>query len=49
MYMLKPRNLNLTKVGIKAIEILIELTQNNIKNQPKFKTKNSNWNNRQKH
>ena len=45
----KTKEFKLNKSRHKAIEILIELTQNNIKNQPKFKTKNSNWNNRQKH
>ena len=45
----KAKELELIKSGHLAIEVLIEDTQNNLKHQPKFKTKNANSENWQKH
>ena len=45
----KIKKFELIKSGHVAIDVLREYTQNNIKHQPKFKTKNANLNNWQKH
>ena len=45
----KAKELEHSKSGHLAIEVLIEDTQNNLKHQAKFKTKNTNWENWQKH
>ena len=41
----KAKEFELIKSWHQAIEVLIEVTQNNIKHQPKFKTTNANWDN----
>ena len=41
----KAKEFKLFKSGHLAIEVLIEDTQNNLKLQPKLKTKNANWDN----
>ena len=46
---IKAKEFEFIKSGHLAIEVLIEDTQNNLKHQPKFKTKNANWDNWQKH
>ena len=45
----KAKELELIKSRHLAIDVLIEDTKNNLKHQPKFKTKNTNWDNWQKH
>ena len=45
----KAKELELIKSRHLAIDVLIEDTKNNLKHQPKFKTKNKNWDNWQKH
>ena len=45
----KAKELELIKSVHLPTEALIEDTQNNLKHQPKFKTKNANWKNWQKH
>ena len=39
----KAKEFQLIKIGHQAIEVLIHVTQNNVKHQSKFKTKNENW------
>ena len=41
----KAKELELIKSRHLAIDVLIEDTKNNLKHQPKFKTKNTNWDN----